>query len=215
MHITSTAILASSIFLAGLLTSCNGNNDNKGNTKVQDTVIKKSSTESKKIEELPARAPIINITDTVSVKKIVIVIKDSAATEERISIKLAEIFGTKLQEAIKKNNLKIVGPPMAWYQSQKAPYFFEAGFPVDKKPAKLSSPIKIKEIGVDSVILVHFYGPYNLTSLAYEAVTERMRDNKKKPAGAPYEIYVSDPMDKDGKPIDPYKVQTDIVFPKK
>ncbi len=29
----------------------------------------------------------------------------------------------------------------------------------------------------------------------------------------PYEIYVGDPIDANGKPIDPYSVRTDIVFP--
>jgi effector-binding domain-containing protein len=206
------AILSASLFT----TACNDNKNGKQDTKQTDTAVKKSDTD-KNISlnsQSVVKPPIINITDSLSTKKIVLVIKDSASTQERISIKLAEIFGTRLQEVIKKNNLKIVGPPMAWYQSQKAPYFFEAGFPIDKKPAKLFPPIKIKEIGVDSIVLVHFYGPYNLTYMAYDAVSERMKSNKKSLAGAPYEIYVSDPIDKDGKPVDPYRVQTDIVFPR-
>jgi hypothetical protein len=40
-----------------------------------------------------------------------------------------------------------------------------------------------------------------------------MKDNKKMAAGAPFEMYVTDPVDKNGKPVDPYKVQTDIIFP--
>ena len=40
-----------------------------------------------------------------------------------------------------------------------------------------------------------------------------MKDNKKIAAGAPYEIYLTDPIGKDGKPVDPYKIQTDIIFP--
>jgi hypothetical protein len=42
-----------------------------------------------------------------------------------------------------------------------------------------------------------------------------MKDEKKMANGAPYEIYIGDPIDKEGKPIDPYKVRTDIVFPHK
>jgi effector-binding domain-containing protein len=203
-------ILSGSLFT----TACNDNKNDKQKTNQADTSVKKSDTDKNSTDKpIAAKPSIINITDTLSTKKTVLVIKDSAATQERISIKLAEIFSTKLQDVIKKNNVKIIGPPMAWYQTQKAPFFFEAGFAVDKKPTQLSPQMKIKEIGIDSIVVVHFYGPYHLTAMAYEAVNERMKLNKKKPTGAPYEIYVTDPIDKDGKPVDPYRVQTDIVFP--
>jgi hypothetical protein len=42
---------------------------------------------------------------------------------------------------------------------------------------------------------------------------EWLKDRKNKPSGATYEVYIGDPIGKDGKAIDPYKVQTDIVFP--
>ncbi len=207
------SILLSGIFIVG----CNDTKKEKQQEpKKTDTVIRKNNTptDSNNSQQTAAtKPPILNMTDTISTKKIVLVIKDSAATEERISLKLAAIFGDKLQDAIKKNSLKVVGPPIAWYQSQKAPFFFEAGFPVDKKPTNISAPAKIKEIGIDSVVVVHFYGPYNLTAHAYEAASDWMKSNGKSPKATPYEIYVTDPMGADGKPIDPYKVQTDIVFP--
>ena len=163
--------------------------------------------------ETPAkRPPIINITDTVSVKRTVLCIKDSAATFERISLKLGEIYGFKLGAIIKKTKMKVAGPPMAWYITQKAPYYFEAGIPVEKKLGKLPSNIIIKEIGVDSVTVAHFYGPYDLLPEAYDALKDIMKSRKKKAKQKIYELYIGDPMDKDGKMIDPYKVQTDVVF---
>ena len=107
----------------------------------------------------------------------------------------------------------MAGAPMAWYNTMKAPYFFEAGIPVNKKPAKLPAGVFVREMGNDSAVVAHFYGPYNLLSQGYDAVKERMKDEKKKSSAAPYEIYVGNPMDKNGKMIDPYKVRTDIVFP--
>ena len=101
---------------------------------------------------------------------------------------------------------------MAWYKGEKAPYFFEAGIPVDKKPAKLPAGVHIKEIGVDSIVVAHFYGPYDLIPQAYDALRDWMKDHKKTAKGAPYEIYIGDPLDANGQPKDPYKVQTDIVF---
>lgn len=159
------------------------------------------------------RPPIINITDTLSVKQLVLCIKDSAASYDRISLKLGQLYGVKLAAIIKKNNLKVTGQPMAWYKLRKAPYFFEAGIPVDKRPRKLSANAFIKEIGVDSVVVAHFYGGYDLLPQAYEALTDIIKDRKRTLKSRPYEIYVDDPMDKEGKLKDPYKVQTDVVFP--
>lgn len=189
--------------------ACNNNVEKKA----EPTVTKDSTV----VKEPPAivtkRAPVINIDDTISLKRIVLTMKDSAATMERISIKLAEIYGVSLAAVISKNKLKVTGRPMAWYKSQKAPYFFEAGIPVDKRPAKLSPGMMIKEIGIDSVVVAHFYGPYDLTSQAYDVLKELLKDRKKKLKGAPYEIYVDDPFDSNGRPKDPYKVLTDVVFP--
>ncbi len=159
------------------------------------------------------RPPIINITDTLSVKQLVLCIKDSAANYDRISLKLGQLYGVKLAAVIKKNSLKVTGQPMAWYKTRKAPYFFEAGIPVDKRPRKLPANAFIKEIGVDSVIVAHFYGGYDLLPQAYEALADIIKDRKRTLKSKPYEIYVDDPMDKEGKLKDPYKVQTDVVFP--
>ena len=196
-----TALL---IFCAG----CNNDTEKKVEPKKEkDAVVVKE-----KVVE-PKRAPVINITDTLSLKRIVLTMKDSAASMERISLKLAEIYGVRLASVIKKNNLKTTGAPMAWYKTQKAPYFFEAGIPVDKRPSKTAPGVQVREIGVDSVIVAHFYGPYDLLPQAYDAVKEILKDRKKKLKSPPYEIYVDDPVDSSGRAKDPYKVQTDVIFP--
>lgn len=159
------------------------------------------------------KPPIINITDTLSVKRTVLYIRDSAATVERLWVKLPEILGFKLDAVIKKNKIKVTGRPMVWYITQKPPYFFEAGIPVDKKPGRIPGHVKIREIGSDSVTVAHFYGGYDLLPQAYEALSEHIQGRKRKLSGRPYEIYVDDTRDKDGNMKDPYKVQTDVVFP--
>lgn len=205
--------LANGCFIALLLgtAACN----NKAPEKKTTEIVKSDSVVTRVIKEPEVetkRGPVINIGDTVSLKRMVITIKDSAATQQRISMKLAEIYGTKLGAFIKKNNLKISGSPMAWYKGTTAPYFFEAGLPIDKKPAKLAAGIYLKQIGVDSIVVAHFYGPYNLLPQAYDALKDWLKNHKKTMKGAPYEIYVDNPMDATGKLKDPYKVQTDIVF---
>ncbi len=198
-----------------LLQSC-GNSDTKPADKPAANDSVKTAANPAASTTAPAEKPaIINIVDTISPKRMVICFKDSAANMERISLKLAQIYGTKLGEILKKNNLKPDGSPMAWYKSEKAPYFFEAGIAVTKKPAKLSNGAYIKELAADSAVVAHFYGPYTLLSQGYDAVKEWLKDAKKKSTAPPYEIYIGDPIDSTGKVIDPYKVRTDIVFPRK
>jgi effector-binding domain-containing protein len=213
----STALLLTSLFIAAtiFLTACNGG-DKKVTQNKTDTLkpVRAVVTETKE-KGGTTKPGIINILDTVATKATIIYMKDSAKTFERISIKLAQIYGVKLADILKKNKIQMAGAPMAWYKSQKAPYFFEAGVPVNKKPAKFPANVFIKEINSDSVVIAHFYGPYNLLSQGYDAIKEWMKDEKKTANGAPYEIYIGDPFDKEGKPIDPYKVRTDIVFPHK
>lgn len=194
-----------------LLASCG----NQTNEKKADPEVKKDSAAkpvTQPVQETQ-RPPIINITDTLSDKRLVIYMKDSAANEARISLKLAETLGFKLDAVIKKNKLHATGRPIAWYNTNKAPYFFEAGIPVDKKPAKQPANVYSREMGIDSVTIAHFYGNYNQLSLAYEALNDWLKSHKKTLKGKPYEIYIDDPTDKDGKMKDPYKVQTDVVFP--
>ncbi len=206
----STALLQSVL----LFTACNSNGKKEADLLKKNTV---KTAIKKAIKPLPnvkyQRPPIVNIVDTLSTKKIIIYCKDSAAMFDRISLKLGKIYGIKLADYIKKNNLKVTGSPMAWYTKFKAPYFFEAGIPVNKKGGKALPGVLQRELNAGKVVIAHFYGPYDLISQGYDAIKEWMKDNKKISAGIPYEIYVTDPVDKSGKPVDPYKVQTDIVFP--
>jgi effector-binding domain-containing protein len=163
------------------------------------------------------QAPIVNLTDSLCPNYKVVFMKGTAASEAEIGSKLAEIFGKKLPELIKKQRLEMAGPPLVWYRSGKKAnsFIFDAGFPVNKKPSKLPGKFYYKTIGKDSAIIAHYYGPYDLTYFAYEAIKERLKEMKRSPASPAFEIYVDDPMDENGKPKDPFKVRTDIVFPYK
>lgn len=203
------------VILAGIglscLTGCGGNKEEKKET---PAIAREEEATGKK--EIPVtdnrRPPIINITDTLSVKQTLICMKDSAANQERLQRKIAEILNMKLGVVITKNKLKTTGRPTAWYATNTAPFFFEIGIPVDKKPAKAASNIYTKEIGTDSVTVAHFYGPYDMLPQAYDALKDWMKDHKKKMLGKPYEIYVDESTEKDGSLKDPYKVRTDVIF---
>ena len=204
-----------SMMLSGILfSSCNSNSKKEADLLKKDTIqptIKKPAKPEPEVKY--QRPPIVNIVDTLAPKRLIIYCKDSAANFERISLKLGKIYGTKLAEYIKKNNLKVTGAPMAWYIKHKAPYFFEAGIPVNKKGTRAIPGVQIRELNAGKAIVAHFYGPYDLIPQGYDAIKDWMKENKKRQAGTAYEMYVTDPVDKKGKPVDPYKVQTDIIFP--
>lgn len=202
------------LFALSLLQACGNNDTNTTPGKETADTAKPATTETPAPKTEAVKPAIINIVDTISPKRIVVCFKDSAASIERVGQKLALIYGNKLGEVLKKNNLKMDGPPMAWYKSNEAPFFFEAGVPVAKKPAKLSGGAYVKELAADSAVVAHFFGPYNLLSQGYDAVNEWLKDAKKKSTAPPYEVYIGDPVDSTGNSIDPYKVRTDIVFPR-
>ncbi len=195
--------------------ACNNTDKKTVATTLDTTAATKPDTTKSKVLPAVEKPAIINIIDTIAPKRLVIYMKDSAKTFERIAPKLAVIYGVKLGDVLKKNNLKMVGPPIAWYKNLKTGFFFEAGVPVDKNPNKIPATVFVREINTDSALVAHFYGPYKLLPQGYDAIKERMKDENKKPNGEPYEIYIDDPMDKKGNLIDPYKVRTDIVFPRR
>jgi effector-binding domain-containing protein len=200
--------------MAVLLFSCNDNAKEKPETPQNaDNKGDSAKTVQKDTGAATAakRAPAINIFDTLSPKKMVLCMKDSAAAMERIGMKLGAIYGGKLAKCIKDNKLTVAGAPMAWYKTQKAPYFFEAGMPVDKVPAKLPPGVFIKELPAGNVMIARYFGPYDMMGMAYEAAADRIKSGNVKADGAPYEIYIGDPVVQQ----DPYKVQTDVVFPVK
>ncbi len=163
----------------------------------------------------PPRAPIINITDTTRPKQIFIYVKDTAATQAELNTKLANSFSERLAAFFDKQNFKFVSHRVAMYMSRNSPYIFEAGYFVDKAPAKLPKNIFSKILPAGKVVLAHFSGPYELSSSVYTAADEYFADRKLKPSAEPYEMYVDDPLDENGKPKDPYKVGTDIILPYK
>lgn len=196
-----------------IVVSCNRRKEETKSAEPTTTFIIKKDTAKPAPDGSPQRPPIVNITDTIAAKYTVLYIKDSAASSGRISQKLAKIYGITLPEFVKKNKLTVTGSPMAWYKTSKAPFFFEAGIPINKKPGKLPKGIFVKTVGGDKAVIAHFFGPYAVTNMGYEALADFVKDNKKKRKGVPYEIYVTEPIGKDGKAVDPYKVQTDIVYP--
>ena len=204
------------IFLLSLLLAVVSCSDKKEKAPPPPPLVKKEKGDTSKPEK---KGPIINVIDTMEQKRIVLCVKDSAATSAGMSVKLNAIYNKKLPDAIKAGKLKATGQPIAWYKTQKAPFFFEAGIPVDKAPAKPIKGTYTKNTGRDSALVAHFFGPYDMTQVGYDALNEMLKDRHKSKAAPSYEIYVKNPFEQPapvkGKTIknDPYKNETDIVMP--
>lgn len=177
------------------------------------SILLKADQPTDSVTQDVAKTPIIQLSDTSFPAFNLVLVRDSASTSARLSMKLAQIYTQKLLPSIQRNKLNIVGAPMAFYKSQEAPFFFEAGFAVDRIPKNKVKGVISKRIPSGRVIVANFYGPYESTVQAYEVLNTWLKENKKKSAGAPFEIYVDDPIGTDGKPKDPYLVLTQIVMP--
>ena len=209
MKFYSSVILI--IFFSVVFLSCK---DSKEKPPPPPPLVKKETVTNNKTE-IPQKGPIINIVDTVEIKRIVLCFKDSSATSAGMSTKLNNIYNKKIPVAIAAAKLKRAGQPMAWYKSQKAPFFFEVGIPVDKVPVKMTKGFFIKKTGGDSALVAHFFGPNVMSNVGYDAIVEMLKERNRKKAAPAYEIYIDNPFEiKKGK-TDPYKQQTDIVMPYK
>ncbi len=172
---------------------------------------KKNDTRSKAAQ----KGPIINIIDTLEINRIVLCVKDSALSIDRMKEKLSNIFNKTLPEGILMMNLQATREQIVWYKTTMASYFFEAGIPVDKKVASLRKGMFMKKTGGDSALIAHFFGPTELIYVAYDALNERLKENNKKKTTPSYEIYKDNNFLNTTPNIDPYKLQIDIVMPYK
>ena len=204
-------LMLAAAVLTALLFSCGNNNEENTQTKEIPVINYKTAKDSAKQDQ----APIINIVDTASPEWSILYMKDSSSTGDGIARKLAAIYHQKLPEFIKKNKLEISGPFIAWYTQDKKGngFFFEAGIPVNRKPVKSGKKVLFRQIGRhgDSAMIAHYYGPYELTYYAYEALKERLNELGKKQKGKIFEVYIDNPTDDKGNRIDPFKVRTDII----
>ena len=102
---------------------------------------------------------------------------------------------------------------MAWQLMQNGAYFFEAGIPVDKVPAKMGKGMFMKSTGTDSTVVAHFWGKQDQTISAYSALDEKLTEQKKTKSSDAYEIYRGNYFPVNNEPVDFYKLQVDIIVP--
>ncbi|MFI5218582.1 MAG: GyrI-like domain-containing protein [Bacteroidia bacterium] len=125
-----------------------------------------------------------------------------------IGMKLGMAYGT-IQEAMKKQGLEFAGQPLAiYYTDSQTNWDMDAAIPVNK-PGKADGKVKPGQLKAGNAVVAHYYGDYSGLGTAYGAIQEYISANNKKKVGAPWEVYVSDPMTEK----DTAKWQTDVYFP--
>lgn len=138
----------------------------------------------------------------------VITIMDTAQVMGDVGLKLQKAYGA-IGDFLMKENLEMAGMPLAWYYTDKEPYVLEAAIPVKSAPASTTERIRFRKVDAVRALVIHYYGPYEQISTAYDRVREWLQANGRKANAAPYEIYVDDPSTKRSM----FEVRTDVVQP--
>lgn len=125
-----------------------------------------------------------------------------------IGMKLGHAYG-EIGKVAGKQQLKQQGPVFAiYYTDSQTNFEFDACVPVNKS-GKSDGAVKAGELKAGNSVVVHFYGPYTQTPKAHEAAHEYIKAHNKQITGAPYEIYVTDPM----MEKDSMKWLTEVCYP--
>lgn len=139
---------------------------------------------------------------------LVLTIMDTAQTTGDIGPKLQKAYG-EMGAFMKAAGLNMQGPPMSWYYSAGDPFIIEPALIVDKMPANTAGRIHMRKVSATNAVIVHYFGPYELSSLAYTKISAFLKQNNLVAKSAPYEMYVDDPTTKKTM----FEVRTDIVQP--
>lgn len=189
----------SAICLVGFM-ACNSPSENT------ETAATDTTTTETQVSEAPA--PRIEIEETTRPAMVLMVMDGKADNQEEVGQQLGQIFG-RISACAEKCKMESSGPPMAWYSGPDAPWTLTAGMPYTTKCEHPEEGISVKEVPGGKVVVAHYFGPYGDMKLGYEALEAYIKNKNLEMAGPPYEVYIGD----SEKETDPYKVQSDIVFP--
>ena len=137
----------------------------------------------------------------------VLFIKDTAPDNEAIKDVLGKGYG-ELMQFIQTNQLKPV-KFMAWYYAMQPPWPVDIAVETDKIPAELKGRIQSRIQPGSEVIIAHMQGPYNKVEEAYIQIFNWMKRNNRKAKGAPFEVYLNDPVSVKS----PMEIRTDVYQP--
>ncbi len=137
----------------------------------------------------------------------VLYIHDTAGTTEAIKDVLGKDYG-ELMHFIAANKLQPVRF-MAWYYAMLPPWPMDIAVETDRRPQQTNGRIQTRIQPGGEVLIAHMWGPYDQVSQAYIQIEQWLKENNRKPKGAPFEVYINDP----SAVKSPDEIQTDIYQP--
>lgn len=111
---------------------------------------------------------------------------------------------------IKSNKLTVTGPPFAIYYDYVpgGVTTLDAGFPI-ATTAKGTGDLKVIELKGGNAVKADYYGPYEGSGAAHDAIDKWMKANGKEATGPPWEVYVTDTETEK----DTAKWLTEVIYP--
>jgi len=135
-------------------------------------------------------------------------IKDSC-TVDGFSAKFEEIYSS-ISAYMQKMKTDASGSPFCVYYNWNPNGIinFEAGIPVSNSISG-KGRIVLSELSGGNTVMVSYFGAYENSGMAHDAIDRYLKEKNKKCVGAPWEIYVTDP---ENEP-DTAKWETQIYYP--
>ena len=125
---------------------------------------------------------------------------------------LGRVLGEILPEVwgyLRDQGTQPAGPPFARYHEYRQDRVeLEAGLPV-AEPVTGEGRISAGTLPGGKVAATWHVGPYDTLSTAYEALEAWIGDQDRKPVGAPWEVYWTDP----GETSDSSEWKTEVLWP--
>ena len=132
----------------------------------------------------------------------------ATTTMEEIKQVIGALFG-EIMEYFTRNGLAPAGMPLTIYHEMDADRLeMECGMPVTS-PVEGTERVRPGELPAGKVATVTHMGPYEQLGQTWSALMKWMEEEGLQAAGAPWEVYVTDP----GEEPDQSKWRTDIFFP--
>lgn len=127
---------------------------------------------------------------------------------DSLSELMGSLFG-EVYEHILQSGQQPAGMPFSRYHSMDGKTVdLECGMPVPS-PIEGKGRVEAGELPAGTVATVTHVGPYDDLPQSWSALTAWMESQGLQPAGAPWEVYITDP----GAEPDQSKWRTDIFFP--
>lgn len=160
-----------------------------------------------RVETMPSLSSSITV-EEVEVDDTEYLFVHGKANINNISQFLGASYG-KIGAALGKQKLQMAGAPFAiYYSNSQTEWEMDAAIPVSG-PGKDDGEIKAGKLKAGKAVMARFFGSYEQTGMAHQAANEFIKKNNKQVIGAPWEVYVTDPMVEK----DTAKWETDIFYP--